>query len=87
MQHFVEVEESKIVKKYSSDTCDKCGKEIIKETYSAFEDDWFSIYLGDSYPDGGFCGTKFTMDLCEECTRKLIEFLKQNGYAIREVDE
>jgi len=78
------VQELKNIEKHTHSTCDKCGKEIKKETYNAYNEDWFEIKEGHIYPEGG-CFSGYKMELCEDCSHELVEILKFNGFNIQEV--
>jgi len=65
-------------------TCDKCKKRIKQKPYDAFDFD-FELKTGFAYPSGSG-GKKQVMDLCQECATELVEKLKNDGYAIREID-
>lgn len=82
MKHFTEVTETKLVKKYGIPTCDKCGEKICSKSYDAYDEDWFSARFGSSFPECSL-GHEFNMDLCQDCTRELIDLLEDNGFHIR----
>lgn len=76
---------TEIVDKWQYTICDKCGNKIESEycSYNAFEDDWFEMRTGKSYPDSGDI-THYEMDLCEKCSLELLDNLKVLGYNVRE---
>ena len=61
--------------------CDKCGKKINVNNYDAFECG-FIRKTGSNYPEGGR-GFQETLDICLDCSVKLTELLKENGYNIQ----
>lgn len=64
--------------------CDKCGEDIVKNTYDAFSFE-LSYQIGDCYPEGG-SGEKWELDLCQDCAVKAKDLLKNNGYRFIESD-
>lgn len=60
--------------------CDKCNEKIVKDAYDAF-DFTFEHKTGTSYPEGG-SGEQDEMDLCDKCSKELVEFLRAKGYRI-----
>lgn len=66
-------------------TCDKCTKDIKTLSGEVFEYDWFKMKTGSVYFDGGSM-VEYKMDLCQSCSEKAIEILKDNGFDITERD-
>lgn len=62
--------------------CDKCGKPVTSsKNYNAYDSGWFECKTGSMFPEGG-SGDLYTLDLCEDCSRNLCSFLKENGYNV-----
>lgn len=76
------------VERVVKETCDKCDKEIT----GGFGGDYYEFDLerrqGISYPDYQDYEVE-TIDLCQDCSRKMIDDLVALGYKFqkREVDE
>ena len=60
--------------------CDKCGKKINTDPYDAFECK-FIRETGSNYPESG-SGEKEMLDLCQDCSIKIVDLLKVNGYKV-----
>lgn len=74
-----EVEE--VLEQYT--ICDKCGKRITKESTYDATDFEFELTEGSKYPEGG-SGTKFTLDLCNDCANDSVTLLRENGFKVQE---
>jgi hypothetical protein len=61
--------------------CDKCGQKIHTNYYDAFNFK-FSRRTGTEYPEGG-SGEEETLDLCQDCSIKIVHLLKVNGYNVQ----
>jgi len=67
--------EKQIVEKV---TCDLCGAEIKRESYSSEEVE-IKHRTGDSYPEGG-SGDETRVDMCGKCfDEKLVPWLRSQG--------
>ncbi len=83
MKKVKSIKEIKVVKYIEAVYCDKCGKKIERNSYNHYDYDWFKLFFGEGTEDGGG-GIEYTMELCEDCSKKLITTLKSLGYVIRE---
>lgn len=89
----MKIKETKMVTKPREETylvsltCDKCDREMMydHEPYNPYNNEWFKMTTGMSFPEGG-SGKSHKLDLCEECAKKMLELLKENGYKVYEVD-
>ena len=73
------VEQKEVIK----ETCDKCEQQIKSYAFDNYNSEWFEFSVGACYPESTN-GVKYFMDLCEECSIKLTQLLKQNGFNIQE---
>lgn len=65
--------------------CDKCLKEIDPQNFNTFKCR-LKLEEGDIYPEGGYTDIK-TVDLCEDCSSKLFEYLDSENYRINISDK
>jgi hypothetical protein len=63
------------------DQCDKCGKKINTPCFDAFEFELF-VKTGEQFPECGH-GSIDTLDLCKECSIKLVSLLRNKGYDVQ----
>ena len=67
--------------------CDKCGKSlyITDDRFYKFNST-FEIEEGEVYPEGGTV-TILTLQLCNSCSEKAVDILKENGFNFTECDK
>lgn len=65
--------------------CDKCGKDVTTEYRrggnNAYDIGWFECRFGYRAQEFGD-GHTAKMDLCENCSKELLDLLRDNGFAI-----
>ncbi len=87
MEHYEEVTETIVHKKYIKTTCDICGRDINEgNTESFFNEVTISHEYGKRWT-GCQTAIKFEPDVCSNCfTEKIVPFLKSLGINVEYVD-
>ena len=80
MRKVKSTEQIRVIEHIEAVYCDKCGDKIDTST-SVYEYGWFKATFGHGSEDGGN-GETYSMDLCEKCSKKLLDKLKELGYNI-----
>ena len=87
MEHYEEIIETKVLKKYINTTCDICGRDVNEgNTESFFNEVTISHEYGKRWT-GCQTASKFEPDICNICfTEKIVPFLKSLGLNVEYVD-
>ena len=87
MDHYEEVTETIIHKKFIKTTCDICGKDIQEENMGSYFNEVTIFHEYGQRWQGCQTAKKFEPDVCIKCfTEKILPFLKSLGIDIKYVD-
>jgi hypothetical protein len=87
MDHYEEVAETIIHKKYIKTTCDICGRDIQEENAESFFNEVTICHEYGQRWQGCQMASKFKPDVCSKCfTEKVLPFLKSLGMNVEYLD-
>jgi hypothetical protein len=87
MDHYEEVTETIVHKKYMNTTCDICGRDFQEENVESFFNEVTICHEYGQRWQGCQTAVKFAPDICSKCfTKKILPFLKSLGINVEYVD-
>jgi len=87
MEHYEEVTETIVHKKYIKTTCDICGRDVQEGNSESFFDEVTISHEYGQRWQGCQTAIKFEPDVCSSCfTGKILPFLKSLGINVEYVD-
>lgn len=68
-------------------TCSRCGKIIEVSNFSLYDPKWFKFNVGKVWGirEGGY-GEIYSMNLCESCSKLILDILAEEGYNINKLE-
>jgi hypothetical protein len=87
MDHYEEVTETIVHKKYIKTTCDICGKDVQEGNTDSFFNEVTICHEYGQRWQGCQTASKFAPDICSKCfTEKIVPFLKSLGINVEYVN-